>query len=152
VPGAAGTGTASFTVVSASGFPPSSDVYVQVNQLAPKQKAIGKTKHHKSPNGTVKFDETFKVTCTPDTQFQIQAKEHNTFSSDDDLGETIYFVDESGAAAEKPIKVGHGTVVVKSSFTPSESNGSTDSPKSSLRRSFLSKRESRLPSRDGTPS
>src|SRR3569833_1949040 len=119
-PGAPGAGTATFTVVSAKGFPPSSDVYVAINQLAPKQKTVGKTKHHKSATGTVKFDETFKLTCTPDTQFQIQAKEHNTFSSDADLGEAAYFVDETGTAAEKEIKVGSGSVVIKSTFTPSE--------------------------------
>ncbi len=147
-PGAPGAGTAVFTVVSASGYPPSSDLYVAINQLAPKHKTIGKTKHHKSHTGTVKFDETFRVTCTPDTQFQIQAKEQHTFSSDDDLGEAAYFVDESSAALEKELKVGNGHVILKSTFTPSDAS---DSPKSALRRSFVSKRESRASSREPTP-
>jgi Ca2+-dependent lipid-binding protein len=154
-PGAPGSGTASFTVVSATGFPPSSDVYVVINQLAPKAKTVGKTKNHKSASGTVKFDETFKTTCTPDTQFQLRAKGQHTFGSDDDLGEALYFVDESGAGGDKEIRVGSGTVLIRSSFVPAESKGDvTDSPKSALRRSFLSKRESRgaPPSREGTPS
>jgi Ca2+-dependent lipid-binding protein len=153
----ASTGTATFTIVSATGFPPSSDVYVQVNQVQPKKGTIGKTKHHKSPNGTFKFDETFKASCAADAQFQIQAKEHNTFSSDDDLGEAAYFVDDSNSGAEKEVKVGSGSVVVRSAFTPAESsNGgmTTESPRSTsggMRKSFLSKRDSRGPSRETTP-
>ncbi|KAJ9157726.1 C2 domain-containing protein [Pleurostoma richardsiae] len=146
-----GSGTAVFTVVSASGFPPSSDVYVTITQVVPKTKTVGKTKHHKSPAGTVQFGDTFKWTCSPDAQFQIKAMEQHTFSSDEELGDALYVVDETGSNSEKELKVGSGTVVVKSTFTPTEPpNGSlgTDSPKS-LRRSFLSKRESR--SREGTP-
>jgi Ca2+-dependent lipid-binding protein len=164
--GGAASGRATFTIVSATGFPPSSDVYVQVSQVAPKKATVGKTKHHKSPNGTFKYDETFKTSCAADAQFQIQAKEHNTFSSDDDLGETAYFVDDSGSGGEKEIKVGNGIVVVKSTFTPAESSGvgsassaggvpgqAADSPRSAsgLRRSLLSKRDSRGPSRETTP-
>ena len=157
-PGAPGAGTATFTVVSASGFPPSSDVYVVVNQTTPRQKTVGKTKNHKSPSGTIKFDETFRVACTPDAQFQLQAKGQHTFSSDDDLGEALYFVDESGAAGDKEVPVGSGKVVIRSSFTPSPAADPAvaDSPKSSsLRRSFLSKRESRPSTsagRESTPS
>jgi len=154
-PGGAPTGTASFTVVSATGYPPSSNVMVHVKQLSTKgAKVIHKTKHIKSATGTVKFDESFKCSCTPEQQFQIQVKNHATFGSDDDLGEALIFVDDSGTGGEKTIKAGSGTVVLKSSFTPAESaNGSTDSPKDkSMRRSFLSKRENgRAVSRDATP-
>ena len=44
--------------------------------------------------------------------------ENHTFSSDDDLGEALYFVDESGSGADKDIKVGSGIVTLRSSFTP----------------------------------
>lgn len=151
MPGSPGAGTAIFTIVSASGYPPSSDVYVVLNQVGSKSKTIGKTKHHKSQAGSIKFDESFKSTCTADTQFQIQVREQHLFGSNDVLGESLYVVDDSGTGAEKEVNVGDGSVVVKSSFTPHESNGSTDSPKS-FRRSFLSKREARPPSsREGTP-
>ncbi|KAK4042437.1 C2 domain-containing protein [Parachaetomium inaequale] len=162
VPGAA-SGTASFTVVSAAGYPPSADVYVTVTQLRDdgKTKQVGKTKHRKSADGTVKFDETFRIQCTPDAQFRVEAKEHHTFGSDDPLGETLYFVDDSGSGAEKALPVGSGTVVIKSAFAPSaaavaaaEDSGSgsgrlavvPDSPKSTksvaggIRKSLLSKR------------
>ncbi|KAL8343284.1 hypothetical protein RB598_004568 [Gaeumannomyces tritici] len=165
-PGAPGSGLATFTIVSAAGFPPSADTYVVLNQLTPKNKTVGKTKHRKPSSGSVHYDETFKVTCTPDTQFQIQVKENHTFSSDDDLGETLYFVDESGSGADKELKVGSGTVTLRSSFTPATASAA-ERPKtadpsslpassdggaiSSLRRSFLGKKSDTRNSREGTP-
>lgn len=147
-PGAAGAGTATFTVVSASGYPPS-DIYVLIKQLTPKERTIGKTKHHDSPE-TVQFDETFKHTCTADTQFRIEVKNHHTFGSDDDLGEALYFIDESGSG-EKEVKVGTGTVVMKSTFVENTTESPRSTTSSGIRRSFLSKKETRTPSRDGTP-
>ena len=164
-PGTPGSGTASFTVVSASGYPPSSDVYVQIRQLTPKDKVVGKTRHHESPKGTpIQYDETFKATCTPDTQFKVEVKDHHTFSSDDDLGGVMYVVDESGTGADKEIEVGSGKVVIRSSFTEApgsapgkdaadakeQSPGRPGTSGSGLRRSFLSKREPRPPSSRGS--
>lgn len=140
-PSGPGQGTATFTVVSASGYPPSSDVYVLIKQLSPKEKVVAKTKHHETP-GTIHFDETFKHKCTPDTQFRIEAKGHHTFGSDDDLGEALFFVDESGGG-DKEVRVGSGTVILRSAF---ESTGESPRPGTSgggIRRSFLSKRETR---------
>ncbi|KAK0735013.1 C2 domain-containing protein [Lasiosphaeria miniovina] len=148
------TGTATFTIASASGFPPSTDVYVSVTQMKDgKSKVVGKTKHHKSATGTVSFDETFKVSCSPDSQFKVEAREHHTLKSDDVLGESLYFVDDTNTGQEKPVNVGNGTVVIKSSFALTENSLTPDSPKSGggVRRSFLSKRESRVPSRETTP-
>ncbi|CAK7566576.1 MAG: Tricalbin-2 [Sporothrix epigloea] len=151
-PGSPGAGTAVFTVVSASNYPPSSVLYVVINQVGSKTKTIGKTKHHKSHGGAFSYDESFKSTCTADTQFQIQVREQHRFGSDDVLGEALYVVDDTGSGGEKEVKVGDGLVVIKSTFTPHESSLGTDSPKS-FRRSLLSKRESRPPpSREGTPS
>jgi hypothetical protein len=151
------TGNANFTIVSATGYPPSSSVQIYVKQLGPKPKVIHKTDHIKSPSGIVSFNdkkESFKYACSADTQFQIQVKAHNTFGSDDDLGEGLFFVDESGTGQDKHIRAGSGNVVVKSNFvlTP-ESNDSSDSPRGSgLRRSLLSKRENGRTSREITPS
>jgi hypothetical protein len=150
-------GTATFTVVAAKGFP-SSDIYVAIVQTAPKHKTVGKTKHHESPEGVVKFDETFKFNCSPDATFQVQVKERRTFK-DDDLGETLYYIDESNTHQEKELKVKNGSVVIRSSFTPSgeqERPGtaggllSAESPKGSFRRSLLSKRGDPR-SREATP-
>ncbi|KAH8645472.1 C2 domain-containing protein [Xylariales sp. PMI_506] len=152
-PTGAGAGVATFQIVSATGFPPSADVYVVVRQLTPKEKTLHKTKHHESPSGQFRFDESFKHACTADTQFRVEVKGHHTFGSDDDLGEALYFIDDSASGGEKEIKVGSGSVVLKSSFAEAASSLSTDSPRSAnpgLRRSFLSKKENRV-SREGTP-
>lgn len=147
LPGA-GAGTASFSVISASGFPPSADIYVAIVQTTPKTKTVGKTKHHEPSDGVVKFDENFKFTCTPDATFQVQVKEHHTIRSDEDLGEALYFVDDSGSGQAKDVKVKDGIVTIRSSFLP-HPEAPTDSPKSAVRKSFLSKREGR--SRETTP-
>jgi hypothetical protein len=148
-PGGPGQGTATFTVVSASGYPHSSDVYVVVKQLAPKEKTVGKTKHREAP-GTIQFDETFRYNCAADTQFRIEVKGHHTFGRHDDLGETLYFVDESGSG-EKEIKVGSGSVIMKSTFVGAASESPRPGTSSGIRRSFLSKRETKT-SRESTPS
>jgi hypothetical protein len=155
--GGASTGTANFTILSASGYPPSSNVMVVIKQLGGKGKTVHKTEHIKSPSGTVTFNdkkESFKTSCSADTQFQVQVKGHNTFGSDDDLGEGLIFVDESGTGLEKQVKAGSGTVVMKSNFVLNpEINAPPDSPNSKsggMRRSFLSKREPGK-SRETTP-
>ena len=131
---------------------------------------VGKTRHHESPKGApIQYDETFKATCTPDTQFKVEVRGHHTFSSDDDLGGVMYVVDESGTAADKEIEVGGGKVVIRSSFAEApgaadagfardpadvkeQSPGRPSTSGSGLRRSFLSKRESRPPSSRGSRS
>ncbi|KAH8754241.1 C2 domain-containing protein [Hyaloscypha finlandica] len=150
------TGTASFTILSAVGYPPSSNVMVYVKQIGPKAKIIHKTEHIKSSSGTVTFNdkkESFKCSCSADTQFQIQVKGHNTFGSDDDLGEGLFFVDESGTGLEKSVRAGSGHVVLKSNFvlTSTENGLGDNSPKSNVfRKSLLSKGNGRG-SRDVTP-
>ncbi|QUC19670.1 uncharacterized protein UV8b_03911 [Ustilaginoidea virens] len=148
-PGGGPKGSATVTVVSASGFPPSTDLFIVLSQLSHKEKVIGKTKHFKAPSGQWKFDETFKVSCSADAQFKIEAKGDHFIGSSDDLGEHIYFVDETGSGAAKELKVGNGTVTIKSTFQPAELDA-PDTPRSHLRRSFLSKRETRT-SRESTP-
>lgn len=146
----AGSGTANFTVVNASGFPPSTDLYVVVTQISPKEKTVGKTKHFKSSAGQWSFDESFKFNCAPDAQFKVEARNNHTFGSDDDLGEHAYFVDETGAAAPKELQVGSGIVTIKSTFQQADASSIMDSPRSTIRRSLLSKREPRA-SRESTP-
>lgn len=166
------TGTAHFTIVSAAGYPSGANVRVTVKQMTSRgAKEVHKTKaiksaHHSgtsTPTTTpiVQFDpshETFKVSnAAADAQFQLQVKDHSTFGSDDILGEALFFVDDQGSSAgrEHTIKVGGGTVTLKSSFSsaetsslrPGTSHSSTgdkrdeiDSPERKSRRSFLGKR------------
>ncbi|CCU78804.1 membrane bound C2 domain protein [Blumeria hordei DH14] len=149
-------GTATFTILSASGYPPSTNLIIHFKMLGPRTKTLHRTEHIKSPTGEVSFDdkkETFKCICSADTRFQIVVKDHKTFGSDDDLGECLFFVDESGTGADKQIKVGNGIVVIKSNFNV-ESEPLETNPRSAsggFRRSLLGKLENGRGSRD-TPS
>ncbi|ESZ92386.1 transmembrane protein [Sclerotinia borealis F-4128] len=149
-------GIANFTIVSASGFPPSSSVMVYVKSLGAKPKVIHKTDHIKSPTGTIIFNEkkeSFKCTTSADVTFQVSVKAHNTFGSDDDLGEGALVVDESGTMQEKQIRCGAGYITVKSNFIMSSTENGSESPKtrSGFGRSLLSKKETGRTSRDITP-
>ncbi|RDA89729.1 hypothetical protein CP533_6852 [Ophiocordyceps camponoti-saundersi (nom. inval.)] len=143
-------GKATLTVVKASGYPSSTDLYVVVSQMAPKEKVIGKTKHFKSSSSEWAFDETFNVRCNSDAQFKIEVKVDRFLGSDEELGEHVYFVDETGAATPKDLHVGGGVVTIKSNFQPSDAQA--ESPRShNLRRSFLGKRGEGRSSREATP-
>ncbi|KAI1971335.1 Tricalbin-2 [Ophidiomyces ophidiicola] len=164
------SGMATVTIVSSSGYPPSTNVRVTIKQSTPKGwKEIHKSKSHKasssgssSPGGpaVVTFDqahETVRIKdVSADAQFQLQVKDHATFGSDQVLGEGIFFLDDQGSSAgkERSVKVGSGIVSIKTAFTPADnvslrpgtaySNAvgeDPDSPDSrKVRRSFLTKR------------
>lgn len=154
-------GTASFIIVSASGFPENADVQVHVNMKGAKGKTkeLYKTKHLKPKDGIVQYgdSENFKVTCSADTTFQMLVKDHEVFR-DKELGEGMFFVSDQGSGSEQTVKIGNGSVVVRSSFTPSTNTSSAgdgllrrpstsgnDSPISRKenpgRRSFFGKRD-----------
>ncbi|OKP14586.1 hypothetical protein PENSUB_13938 [Penicillium subrubescens] len=152
------TGTAHITIVSASGFPSSANLRVIVRVQGSKGgKEVHKTKAHKAGDDGVQYDESFKVPkVTAGSQYQIRVVDHSTFGSDEVLGEGFFLVADQGSEAgvDKPVVVGSGSVVVRSSFDAPESAGlrpttshSTaggdegDSPAGKMpRRSFLSKR------------
>lgn len=146
------TGTATFTVLSASGFPPSSKIQVHVKQLISKgAKEVHKTKPVKTSTGEVQWEqEFFRVSCTPDTQFQVQVKDDKMFGGED-LGEALFVVDDSSSGGEKSIKVGEGEVIIKTAFVQAEESLKA-SPRTPNRKSFLSRREKdRDTSRANTP-
>ncbi|KKK26384.1 hypothetical protein ARAM_006295 [Aspergillus rambellii] len=156
-------GSASISIVSATGYPPSAHVRVIVKVVGTKgAKEVLKSKAVKSGGGPVYFDashETCRVhNTTADAQYQIKVVDHATFGSDSVLGEAMFFVDDQGSAAgqERSVSVGKGTIALRSSFSaveglrPGTSYSNTgdaasevmDSPDSKKpgRRSFLSKR------------
>ncbi|KAJ5631804.1 uncharacterized protein N7484_011904 [Penicillium longicatenatum] len=156
------TGTAHITIVSASNFPPSAHLRVIVRAQGSKgMKELHKTKAHKVSGDTVVYDDTFKVpNAAADALYQVRVVNHSTFGSDDVFGETPFPVSDQGSDAnqDKTIPVGSGSVIIRSSFTPSESSlrpttshstagldvdgsESPDSRKPS-RRSFLSSKRS----------
>ncbi|BCS23392.1 putative membrane bound C2 domain protein (vp115) [Aspergillus puulaauensis] len=159
------TGTATISVLSASGYPPSANVRVFIRATGPKgSKEVLKTKAIKSSSGPVQFDAASE-TChmhntTADVYYHIRVVDHSTFGSDSVLGEGNFLVADQGSAVgqEKTVNVGTGTVVIRSGFSGSGDslrpgtaystagdNASevhvADSPDSRKpRRSFLSKR------------
>ena len=145
-PNKAETGNATFTIVSASGYPSSSKVQVHVKQIGTKgAKDVHKTKGIKSSSGEVQWQgETFKLSCTPDTQFQVAVKD-DKFLGDDALGEALFFVADSSTGSERTIDVGSGKVTLKTVFTPAE-EGLNTSPRAAQRKSFLSRNRNAAPS------
>lgn len=164
------TGTAFITVLSAVGYAPNTNVRVHIKQVTSKgAKDVLKTKAIKASasgdeGGAVKFDpsnETIKLqSVTADTNFQVQVRDHATFGSDETLGEALFFLDDQGSSSgkEKTVKVGSGSVTLKTGFESGGAGGglrpgtavssaqddtipdSPDSRKSAPRRSFLAKR------------
>jgi hypothetical protein len=147
-PKGAEAGTATMTVVSATGYPASADVRVYVKMMGGKgSKEVHKTKAIKSSSGKVEYAldyETFKVACSADTQFQVVVKDHGTLR-EKDLGEGLFFVSDQGNGAEHTVSAGEGSVVLKSSFTAASGEVSDDrSPgPASGRNSPDSKRDTR---------
>lgn len=146
------SGTATFSVLSASGFPSAAKIQVHVKQLNNKgAKEVHKTKAVKSTTGEAQWEqEFFKLNCSPDTQFQLQVKDDKLFGGQE-LGEALFFVDDSGSGGEKSIKVGEGEVTIKTAFLQAEQSLQA-SPRMSNRKSFLSRRDrDRDTSRANTP-
>lgn len=139
-PGKSEAGTAMFMIQAASGFPAGSKIQVHVKQISAKGgKEVHKTKGVKSSDGKIAFSqEMFKVSCSPDTQFQILVKDDKLLGGHD-LGETLFFINDSTTGQEKTVKVGEGDVTLTTTFMHAEGGTLTDSPRS--RRSFLSKRD-----------
>ncbi|KZF24395.1 membrane bound c2 domain-containing protein [Xylona heveae TC161] len=141
-PGGGEQGSASFTILSASGYPPGAHVRVHIKQVSAKgAKDIHKTKAIKSSSGQVQWDhEAFNVNCAADTQFQVQVKDHGLFGSGDDLGEALFFIDDSASGGEKIVKAGSGSVTLRTNFTSADGASVNSSPKST-RKSFLGSRK-----------
>ena len=149
------SGTAMFMIQAAEGYPASSKLQIHVKQSpAPGGKGSGKEVHKTKAIKTgvdnkVEFtQEMFRVTCSPDTQFQIQVKDDKLLGGHD-LGEAIFFINDSAQGMEKSVKVGDGSVLLTTTFLPNDNDegagfgkaGSVkDSPRAGSRRSFLSKR------------
>jgi len=166
-PGMAESGTATISVVSASGYPAGTHVQVRVMNESTKKEVL-KTRAIKTKTGEVSWEEekhveTEKTSASADAQFRITVLDHSTFGSSKELGEAVFFVDDQGVGSEKSVSVGAGTVVIRSSFEPTVGNGggflaphnaetasiasgvggtTRDSPAGkSLRRSFMNRRD-----------
>lgn len=124
--GRADAGAAHITIVAASGFPSSANLRIVVCIHTGKNyKEVHKTKAHKANDGSVQFDDPFKVpNVGADTQYQLRVFDHSTFGSDDRLGAAPFFVGDQGSVADqdKTVAVGEGSVTIRSSYAAPESN------------------------------
>ncbi|GAB7366233.1 hypothetical protein MBLNU230_g7790t1 [Neophaeotheca triangularis] len=129
------TGTASITVVSASGFDPDTKLEVRVLHDAPKGlKEVLKTKTIKTKTGEAQYEAseaTEKVPCSADQGFRVVVRDNRTFGHDE-LGEAVFFVDDSGAGGERRVAVGDkgGSVVVRTGFEAAGEGFDGSSPRS----------------------
>lgn len=129
-------GTAMFMVQAASGYPTGSKVQVHIKQHpAPgakgSAKEVYKTKAVKTfaagggsdTESQVEYSqEMFRVACSPDTQFQIVVKDDKLLG-DRELGEAMFFINDSATGMEKSVKVGEGTVLLTTTFLPGPAGG-----------------------------
>ncbi|KAK5257374.1 Tricalbin-2 [Cryomyces antarcticus] len=154
--GAPEQGTASLTIVRASGYPAKANVQVKI--LSPAGKEHLKTKAAKSASGEVSWAEhaaeTAQVRCAADALFRVSVRDHSTFHSDE-LGEGSFYVVDQGAGGEREVRAGPGSVLVRSRFLPDDrasemgsvAEGGGSSPASrgggKTRRSFLGTRRNR---------
>ena len=106
-------------------------------------KDVHKTKAIKSTSGQIEWDqspEMFRVQCAPDTQFKIKVKDDKLLK-DEDLGEAMFFIDDSFHGSERSVQVGAGQVRIKTAFTMNDDGTSMlggslkDSPRN--RKSFM---------------
>ena len=156
-PGAAGAnsstdvGVANISVLSATGYPSGTKIQVIIKALVggKRGKELLKTKPIKNsgPESNLTWDsESTKHTCSADSQFQVAVEDHGLLGGKD-LGDALFFInDSSPGGSEKSVKVGAGTVVLKSAFIRSEGSVYGAESLKSNRRSFLSR------SRGATPS
>ncbi|KAI9707955.1 MAG: hypothetical protein M1820_004374 [Bogoriella megaspora] len=168
-PSGADAGTASISLVSASGFPLGSTLQLRLRIEGPPGakgsssggggKEVLKTKAVKAPEGSAVFADSGEksdvdVKCTADASFRIIALGHHRFGADEELGDAVFFVDDQGTGgAEKEIglSVEGRKVVVRSGFKPGlgvrEDGGREGSTTPGDRRSFVGGMQS--PGRSG---
>ncbi len=123
-------GTATITILAAAAYPTDTKVRVHIKQLTAKGlKDVHKTKAlHPPAAGPVQWEsEACRVHCSPDTQFQLVVKDHSAFRSMG-LGEATFTLGDSPpGGVEKTIKVGAGSVVLRTSFTPPQTSAGSPS-------------------------
>jgi hypothetical protein len=124
------SGTATVRLVSATGFPAGANVQVRIRAVD-KNKDLLKSKSVKSSSGEIHWDESFTCQCFADQQFKVFVKDNHIFK-DEELGEGLFVVDDTGSGHDTVINVGEGKLTLKTSFHISDSGVET-SPKASRR-------------------
>jgi hypothetical protein len=119
-------GTASISVLSASGYPSGTKVEVKILHDGPQGlKEIIRTKPVKTKGGEdVSWADLHlekRISCSADTTFRVLVSDHHTFGGGAELGESQFSLDDqgSGLSSEKEVKVGNGLVIIRAAWRPS---------------------------------
>jgi hypothetical protein len=117
-------GTATISILSASGFEPDTKLEVHIlHESKHGMREFFHTKAVKSKTGEVTYDDDpKKLNCTAATQFKAVVKNDKSFGRDETLGEAMFFVNDQARGGEQDVKVGSGTVHIRSSFLPVDAN------------------------------
>ena len=119
---AAEQGVATISVINAMGFEDDTKLQVAVLHDSPKGlKEVIKTATVKAKTGEATFEGEKQVPCNADHAFRILVRDHHTFGSKD-LGEASFFVNDQSSGGTQEVKVGSGTVSIRSSFKPMDNN------------------------------
>ena len=127
---AADQGTAIISVVRASGYPSGTKVEVRVSHDSHRGlKEVIKTKAIKTKGEPVTWDESIekRVPSTADAGFRVSVRDHALLGGGEELGEAQFFVDDSNpSGSEKEVRVGPGTVVIRTRFEQGSGYGNGD--------------------------
>lgn len=126
--GSADPGIATVRIISAIGFPPTANVQLRF-KTADKAKDLHKSKSVKSSSGELHWDEEFKFQCTADQQFKVFAKDNHLLRGDEELGEGLFVVDDTGSGGDTVVSVGQGGKVTLRTTFKSADMVSNASPK-----------------------
>lgn len=148
-PAAAGeAGSASISVLNASGFEHDSKLEVHVlYETKSGSKEVFHTKAVKAKDGEASYEGEKKLQCNAATQFKVVVKNDKSFGRDEVLGEAPFFLNDQSRGGEQTIQVGNGVVTVRTSFQPADTNSMmapSESPARDKHKSFgrlMSRRE-----------
>lgn len=147
----ANAGTADIAVLSAAGFQP--DTKLQVHILHDGSKGLQevfKTDAVKAKTGEATYGEdSKKVSSNASDAFRAIVRHTHTFGSDEDLGEATFYINDQSSGGTQEVRVGDGTVTIKSSFQATDagslrpSTTQADSPAAKNRSfgRFMSRKE-----------
>ncbi|TGZ80655.1 tricalbin [Ascodesmis nigricans] len=127
-------GTASIRIVSATGFPDSTNLQLRIRPVG-KPKDILKTRTIKSASGEIDVSEECTTQCSADQQFKIFAKD-NHLVRDTELGEGLFVVDDTGSGQDTVVPVGSegAKVVLRTAFRSADQGSVSPARKKGLLR------------------
>ncbi|KAK6338720.1 hypothetical protein TWF696_009532 [Orbilia brochopaga] len=112
-------GSATITLVSATGFKEGQKLRVHIITTKGKEREIFKSKTHKYTGGVLHWlnDESVTHACTPDASFKVEVYHDSRFpGADDKLGEGFLILSNSDTPVESTVPVGPGQITFKTVF------------------------------------